>query len=316
MASTASDTASDDSATSLKNEQVQALANIDRLQKLEKDLYAVLEAETAVSGNVGNYEEIIEKINDLAATRMSLFQTLGSMHETVQNSVSSARKDLVDRKTMAGVVESELQEARSHLNDLTQIKDEQLRMVEINNYFGQRYKAQSSLMRLVIYICIPLLGLGIVSKLHLLPDPVINYSTGTVLAIGIYLLVRRIWDLSVRNNMNFNEYEFGAGSDPAKLNPTVWEYNKKHLFANLNLSKIIGAVGIDCYGDACCTLNTHYDDELKQCVINDDYMGKKDDREAFSTNCRRQRPEPARQVIQGFAWNSVANDQPYTAVNF
>jgi hypothetical protein len=301
----------------LNDEQEQTLANIDRLQKLEEALYTELETLTSVDGHSGNYDEIIKQINDLAETRMSLFQTLGSMHQYVQNSVSTARKDLVDQKTMAGVVESELQDARKHLNDLSQIKDEQLRMVEINNYFGQRYKAQSSLMRLVIYICIPLLVLGIVSKLHLVPDQLIVYGTGTVLAIGIYLLVRRTWDLSVRNNMNFNEYEFGAGSDPAKLNPTIWEYNKKNLFANLNLSKVIGAVGIECYGDACCPLDTHYDEELKQCVINDDYKNRRRGgrTEAFSTNCRRQRPEPAHQAIKGFAWNSLDND-PYTAVNF
>ena len=139
-------------ATKLRNEQVQVLANIDRLQKLEEDLYKLLETQTSVQGNTGNYEDIISRINDLAAARVSLFQTLGSMHEYVQNSVSNARVDLVDQMTMAKVVENELQNSRDHLNELSTIKNNKVRMVEINTYYGKKYRAQTSLMKLIIFV--------------------------------------------------------------------------------------------------------------------------------------------------------------------
>jgi len=253
----------------IKDEQLQALANIDRLQKLEEDLYSILEQQTSVPGNVGNYEMIIGKINDLALARVSLFQTLGSMHEYVQNSVSNSRVDLVDQITMAKVVEQELKDSRAHLNGLAEIKNDKIRMVEINNYFAQRYKEQSSLMRLVIYLCIPLLLLGIVAKLHVIPDTLVHYLTGITIAVGVYLFARRAWDISVRSNMNFNEYEFGS-DDPEKLHPTIWEYNKKHFFPNFSLGNVIGKVGVECYGNSCCSVGMHYNEKRHQCVLNED----------------------------------------------
>ena len=261
-------------ATKLRNEQVQVLANIDRLQKLEEDLYKLLETQTSVQGNTGNYEDIISRINDLAAARVSLFQTLGSMHEYVQNSVSNARVDLVDQMTMAKVVENELQNSRDHLNELSTIKNNKVRMVEINSYFGQRYKAQSSLMRLLIYLCIPLLLLGIVAKLHFFSDQLIHYLTGITIAIGVYLFARQAWDLSVRSNMNYNEYDF-TSEDPSNMHPTKWEYNRKNFFPNFSFGNIVGKIGVECYGDACCPLNTHYDNDKHQCVLNSNVIVQK-----------------------------------------
>lgn len=251
----------------INDEQLQALANIKRLQGLEEDLYSILEQQTSTPGNVGNYETIIGKINDLAMARVSLFQTLGSMHEYVQNSVSNSRVDLVDQMTMANVVEQELKDSRAHLNGLAEIKNDKIRMVEINNYFAQRYKEQSSLMRLVIYLCIPLLLLGIVAKLHILPESLVHYLTGITIAVGVYLFARRAWDISVRSNMNFNEYDFGS-DDPKNQHPTVMEYNRTHFFPNFSLGNVIGKVGVECYGNSCCSLGMHYDENRHQCVLN------------------------------------------------
>ena len=250
----------------IRNEHAQALENIVRLQEMEKKLYQKLELETSVPGNVGNYEETIDQINNLAQSRISLYKTLGNMYENVQNSVSNSRVDLVDQLTLTRTVEAELADARNHMNELNRIKNDKLRMVDINGYFGKRFKANSGIMKLIILICIPLLLISVLSKMLIIPEVIARYLSGIILAVGLFVLVRQSWDLYVRSTMNFDEYNFEQ-ADPSAVHPTVMEYNRKHFNYDVGLKKLIGSVGLDCYGDACCSDGMRYDSERMQCVL-------------------------------------------------
>jgi len=252
--------------SNIRNEHAQALENIMRLQEMEKKLYQKLEQETSVASNVGNYEETIAQINNLAQSRISLYKTLGNMYEYVQNNVSNSRVDLVDQLTLTRTVEAELADARKHMNELNRIKNDKLRMVDINAYFGKRFQANSGIMKWIILICIPLLLVSVLSKMLIIPEVIARYLSGIILAVGLFVLVRKSWDLYVRSTMNFDEYNFQE-SDPDSVHPTVWEYNKKHFNYDIGLKKIIGQIGLDCYGDACCSDGMSYDEEKMQCVI-------------------------------------------------
>lgn len=250
----------------IRNEHAQALENIMRLQEMEKKLYEKLERDTSVTENVGNYEDTIEQINNLAKSRLSLFTTLGNMYENVQNSVSNSRVDLVDQLTLTRTVEAELKDARAHMNELNRIKNDKLRMVDINSYFGKRFKANSGIMKLIIMICVPLLLVSVLQKMLILPDIIARYLSGLILGIGLFVLARRSWDVYVRSTMNFDEYDF-QDADPDVHHPTVWEYNKKNMNIDNWFKNLIGNIGIDCYGDSCCTAGMTYDVDNRQCVV-------------------------------------------------
>ena len=252
--------------SNLQDEHTQVLENIARLQDMEKKLYEQLEEETAATSNVGNYEDTIAEINNLAQTRLSLFKTLSNMYEAVQNNVANSRVDLVDQLTLTKTVEAELEDARDHMNELNRMKNDKLRMVDINGYFGKRYQANSNLMKLIIYITVPLLLVSILSKMYILPEVLAKYLSGIILGCGLFVLVRRSWDLYVRSNMNFDEYNF-EHEDPAADHPTVWEYNNKHLNLGVGLKNLIGAAQLECYGDQCCSAGMRYNTDQRQCVV-------------------------------------------------
>ena len=65
--------------------------------------------------------------------------------------------------------------------------------------------------------------------------------------------------------MNFDEYNWSV-DDPDALHPTVYEYNKAHVFdLDAGLGKLINLLGIDCFGAACCAKGTVYDTGAQTC---------------------------------------------------
>jgi hypothetical protein len=139
-------------------------------------------------------------------------------------------------------------------------------MVQVNTYYGQRYEAQSNLMKKIILVCLPILVLYILKKKGILPETIANYVIGIVVAIGAIFIVRSIWDIYTRSNMDFNEYEWKF-EQPSAQTPSIWQYNKEHLFNFDNLiQNLMGNLGL-CVGESCCETGMAYDSKKQKCLV-------------------------------------------------
>ena len=162
--------------------------------------------------------------------RIALFKNMTQMYGNMQNNVSNSRTDLVDQMTVVGVVEEELNNSKANLNKLTNAKNNKVRMVEINTYYSKRYSAHAGVMKLLILICLPLLILAILKKKKLVPGNVATGISSVIIIIGAFLFIRRVWDLSRRDNMNYDEYQWFF--DPSAQAPTVYQYDMAQLDMN------------------------------------------------------------------------------------
>jgi hypothetical protein len=252
---------------------IQTLEHIKQLEKMEKNLYDKLKRDSA--NNKSSPEEetaTIKKINEIATMRMNLFNSMQIMYNSMQNTVAGSRVNLVDQLTLSGVVDQELQNAQKTLNSDREDTNNKKRMVEINTYYGKRYKAYSDFMKLLIYICVPLLILAILKKKGLVPD-MVTYGLGSlVLLVGGYYFLWTIIDITWRDKMNFDSYDWYF--DPNKNTPSVIEYNREQW----NKSNIWGGVqskaqelasniNVPCIGEACCSAGMTYNEEKKSCMV-------------------------------------------------
>jgi len=267
------------STTSLTNSQngyKDILDNITQLQDLEKQLYKDLEIGATKEGNDNEQLELINRINEVSNIRISLLKTLNQTSSTLQNSIATSRVDLVDQLTLIGIVENQLNEAKAELNKLDNIKNEKLRMVEINTYYGKRYQAHTELIKLLIYISSLMLILSILMKKELIPASIGKSGMGIVIAIGVFFLVRKLIDIYFRDNMDFDQYEWL--DIPTKNEQTVFEFDEQQLgivgsgieaeFSNMesDVVNLAGNLGLGCIGKECCSSQMTYDKEKKKCV--------------------------------------------------
>ena len=273
------------------------LANIQNLQNMEKELYKKLD--TGISEKSITKEEqdnIIGEINNLSSMRSNLYSNLKDMYKNKQQNVSLNRNDLVNQLTTSSVIENELNNAKSSFQSLEDDKNNKLRMVEINTYFGSRYRAYSQLMKHIIYFTIPILILAFLSRRQILSSNIANALISLIIAVAIIYLGREIYDLSMRDNMNFDEYTWNFNPNKVSLKQSYKDddndeeepnfFNNKDEMDDSQFLSYITGKNI-CQGDNCCSANMTYNKELNKCVVNNNSSGdlpKRNVVEEFSPN--------------------------------
>jgi hypothetical protein len=243
--------------------------NIQNLQTTEQALINDLDAYTSKSGGYVATDPVIvgltAKINAIADARISMFKTISDNANILQSGVSQSRVDLVSQMTLLQVVEEQLNAAKTKIQELNNKNDTQMRLVEINTYYGQRYEAQSGLMKKIIMVCIPLLILFILKKKMILPETIGNYIIGVVIAVGAVYILYNVWDIFTRSNMDFATYDWEFEQPEGQI-PSIWEYNKKNMF-NLDglIKNLMGNLGV-CIGEQCCSPGLVYDSTKMLCT--------------------------------------------------
>ena len=244
------------------------LNNIQKLQDTEQDLINKLDSYTSASGYTSSDPIIIDlerNINAIADARIELFKTISTNAHLLQTGVSQSRIDLVAQTTLLQVVEDQLNQAKRKIEKLHNRNDTKMRMVQINTYYGQRYEAQSVLMKKIILVCVPILSIFILKKKSLLPETIANYLIGITVAVGAFIIMQNVWDITTRSNMEFNEYDWKYQSPDSKT-PTIWQYNKENFFKFDNLFKnLMANLGI-CVGKTCCAPGLSFNEDKQQCV--------------------------------------------------
>ena len=246
---------------------VDTLTKIGNLQNTEKQLIDQLTAltsstNTAVTGNTsGNALQLIEQIQNTSAARIALFKSISDKADVLQAGVANSRTDLVSQMTLLGVIEDQLNQAKSQINTLQNHNDTQMRLVEVNTYYGKQYEAQ-----IIILICTLLLILFILKKKGLVPELISKYAIGITIAVGAIFVIREVWDIYTRSNMNFDEYNWKY-EDPTSHVPSIWQYNKDHMFDFENpIKDLIGNLGL-CVGENCCADGLVFNAAKQQCMI-------------------------------------------------
>ena len=201
------------------------LNTIKELQESEKNLYNMLTSKTPIT-DPDEIQSTINKINNLSQTRIDLYKNLGSSYSTIKSNVQDSQSDLIDQMTFTKMMEGELNSTKGYINEVKNNKNNKLRMVEINTYYGKRYQAHIELMQMIIVICIPFLVLSILTKKGLLQNnTLINYITAILIIIAVFVLGAKIFDISRRNNMSFDEYNWFF--NPDVNDPTVYQYDNR-----------------------------------------------------------------------------------------
>jgi len=251
--------------------QAATLQQIQNLQNMEKSLYQQLEAASAAGKPSVDQDAIIDRINALSKMRIELFESLDSLYTLMQGRVAQSRVDLVDQMTVARVAEQQMNQAKVGMQALTDERNNNMRMVEINTYYGDRYRAHTGLMKMVIIVALVILVLAVIRRQTILPVPenIMNGLIGLALVIGVIILVKKIFDLSSRSNMNYREYDWNWS--PEANEPTVIEYDKEQLGIGQGSEEdaantLAADLGLGCVGSACCSEGTKWDDSANKCV--------------------------------------------------
>lgn len=250
---------------------------IAQLQKTEEQLYRSLtkNAENVALGRQSTMsdaeiENITNQVNSLTATRVNLYNTLAKNYNTEVRLEDSVNKSMEQQTKTLKILERELNRSKSNLAKLKDEKYNQLKMIEINNYFGKQYENHVQLIKIIIIVGVCMLAtllLNYVSALKPASRPLFNLVT----IVGLFFIASKLVDLYLRKNDNYDEYEWPVA-------PTT---DRELTTANAESTSFIDVSGIDiippgmCFGTSCCSLGTTWLDG-SGCVIDPNYQSATD----------------------------------------
>jgi hypothetical protein len=239
----------------LQERNDQLLNNIKTLQTTEMNLYDSLENQNL---NADERKHIIDKINQISQMRIDMYANLKYSYSNYQQNVSLSRNVVNDQMLSIDVIENELNDSKRRLNLLEEQKNNKIRLVEINTYYGKQYNAHKEIMQIIVLMCIPILILTVLANKGIIPSKLNLVITGIIIIFGLTVIGYKIIDISNRDNTNYDEYN--------------WYFNKE------NAPTINGSIGetdetgpwdipsIVCVGAQCCDANNRYDEMLNKCI--------------------------------------------------
>ena len=233
------------------NEQI--LNDIQTLQTMEQQLFSNLENNPNLTTQ--QQQQIVEKMNQLSNMRINLYQTLSGVNSYYQNALSSSQGTLKEQTAAIYIVENELNTAKRRLEALDVEKTNKIRLVEINNYYGDKYVEHGNLMKIIIFTLVPVIILAIINKSGILPDTIYYILVMIVAAIGGYFFWLRFGSIITRDNMNYQSYDWYFDPSAAPTGSS----SSTDPWASL------GSLGT-CIGQDCCSAGQLYDETLDQCV--------------------------------------------------
>jgi hypothetical protein len=139
---------------------------------------------------VFKYNDINQFVDDkLNNANQSMIPVLGSMKE--QNDV--LQKNIYTLQTLLDSTKTETTEGNDVLRE----------QIKWNTYFYKKYKYQTQIMWIIVGTCV------IINLLHNTSSFLMFAGvTGFILSIVFVYLMYQMWDLTMRDSLNFDEYSF------------------------------------------------------------------------------------------------------------
>ena len=238
------------------NEQI--LNDIQSLQQIEKQLFSGLENNPNLSPD--EQKKIMDKMNQISTMRINLYQTLSGINNFFENALNTSVGSLKEQAVAIGIVENELNKAKTRLEILEVERNNKIRLVEINTYFGDKYAEHSQLMKIIIFTLVPVIILAFINSKGFLPNTIYYILLGIISLIGAFFFWRRFSSIIMRDNMNYQEYNWPF--NPNDANPDSSSSSSSSSTDPWTTEMNLGT----CIGDACCSPGLVYDTNMNQCV--------------------------------------------------
>ena len=244
-----------DQLPNVQENTTQILNDIQSLQSIEKQLFNSLEENTGLTTD--QQKKLIEKINNISKMRVNLYETLNGVNSFFQNTLANSKGTLTEQTAAIDIVEKELNTSKKRLKILEEEKNNKIRLVEINDYYGQKYAEHSDLMKIIVIMLVPILILAILFNKGLLPSKIYYILIAIIALIGGIFIWKTVFSIVLRDPMNYQEYNWYF--DPSTAPTSTSTSSTDPWASNTNFGS--------CVGDACCSDGLVYDSSLNQCVV-------------------------------------------------
>ncbi len=199
----------------LSASQQQLLTSVQQLQDAQKDLMNRYSGATDPTDR----KKIANEMDKNEMLRSNLLSSSGAAALVQRHAIDTKQDAAKDLTAMTLLMEAELKSARDQLDEIQTIRLGKERMIQLNTYYSKRFMAQAGVMKIFIYMCLPILILAVLANMGLLPNYIAGFAIIASIVIGIVYIYGAVHDINHRDKMNFDEYAWEF--DPSRVGPIV-----------------------------------------------------------------------------------------------
>ena len=152
------------------------------------------------------YDDIISDVSENLVDQMiDLSHNVHYLAPRFQNVVNQEKNQSLMNNTIKESKDTLVKRNRRLLDGV----NENNRMTEINTYYIKRYQVQNNLLYFIIKLNVFIIILTLINNSFstILPDLIYAAIVGLTAAYGFITLCWRLYDIYVRNDRNFDEYD-------------------------------------------------------------------------------------------------------------
>ena len=207
---------------------IEQFDNIANLQNVQKKLFADLEKlagspDIALPTIQSQINDKFDQIDNLTKLRTNIFETIKANYGITQSDYNIQRKSYAQQLVALNIIENDLNNTSSQLKKSLSIRDNAERMVGVNNYYTRRYEAHANIMKNIIFYCGIIIFVIFLMRMGIVTDEIASLVITIALCFGIIIIGKKVYDLSRRNNIDYDKYNFpfDIGNIPDNTKNTI-----------------------------------------------------------------------------------------------
>jgi len=201
---------------------------IQELQSEELRLYNQLESQSIGNPDPAEISQIIKSIENTTSLRNTLYEKLQNDLKKSKQDVGHLSSYIQEQIDTTQVLEQQLEESRKRAQQIKSSKTDVLRMIELGKYEASRYNAHKNVIKLVIYAILAVIVVTLLLKYNVIPSVLGSGLITLIVAGSIIMIGMRVYDLSMRSNLDYNQYNWSFDRDEAnKGYESVWQFDER-----------------------------------------------------------------------------------------
>lgn len=190
---------------SLATEKARIQNEIEKLNEIENSLRQLLDNPSLTTNDKLT---INNKLTALSNIKLSLNSQLTNLYSLYDDNLGYINNVIDTQKTAIDIIDSENVDNNKRLDMLLAQKNNKIRLIQNNTYYGKYYQAQKKIMMTVVFITLPVLILIGLGNIGIIPSNLKALLIMIIIILGCISIGYQVIDLSNRDNMNFDEYNW------------------------------------------------------------------------------------------------------------
>jgi hypothetical protein len=158
-----------------------------------------------INKQIKNHLAEIDRIEQI---KTSLQKTLTTTYKLTQEQIDAIRPIIASSHIANQVMAEALNVKLKQLGEQIDLHNNSERMIGVNDYYARRYEAHSSVMKKIVLFCGIIILIIFLMKIGFINDGISSVLIIATLAIGLVIVGKEVWDISRRNNIDFDKYNY------------------------------------------------------------------------------------------------------------